>query len=250
MANLVQDFSSGLTAYNKDGLELFIHTDGSVYASQSAMARMLNIPESTVRSAINARDFLPVLHTQVVGAEGSNARKLHGVKTLTTLAKKYSPELLERFSEMGANVYLYQLAGYKVGVKVEAPTDLPSQLETAKALVAALEAHASLLDKVDAAVGVSHKVRNQEQDDELIYTVDDLFELRGIATPDLTTKQNFSRSLCAAVRNDTRAEMAVAYRTWVNRKGIKKSYAVTGYKKSALPAFDNLCAIRGWTAHV
>ncbi len=72
----IKNYASGLTAYNKDGLELFIHKDGSIHASQSAMSRMCSVPESTLRGVLGNREFSHVIPLQVRTRVGGKEARL------------------------------------------------------------------------------------------------------------------------------------------------------------------------------
>lgn len=118
-----------LEMYQREGLELFISDTGSVYASQSAIARMLGMQQGHLSSVLK-HPLLPGDKDKEVGyslklpsANGIREQTLYGVSTIIALASRYNPSVNKHFAEMGATMYLYKLAGYSVApVAPKTPT--------------------------------------------------------------------------------------------------------------------------------
>lgn len=239
------DYASGLTSYDRDGLELFIHNDGRVYASQSAMARMMNTSEGTLRAALNVRGILPALHTQVYGKDGFNDRKLHGVATIVTLAKKYNPALMDKFAEMGANVYLYQLAGYKVGIQAdykmsekEKNQRLLASMTQTVAIANYAEIHPNFQDKINFIVENNGALTGK-------MTLEELNQSYGYKMT-VGQKQAIGRGMSEVTRKETGKTPTVRSvkipklnTTGYNLRQVKE------YDVSLVPEYVSLCRQRG-----
>lgn len=225
------NYASGLTLYKENGLELFIHRDGSVYASQSAMSRMLEVPESTLRGVLSNREFSSVVPLEAQTRVGGKQARLYPAKTLVTLARKYNPELSDKFSEMGATVYLYQLAGYKVRPVVEAPTQEPSQLEQAKYMANILQKHIEQLAFLQDKPGLAAKMALAHQDKALDtwMDIDELAALAEVTFDDHGQKCKMSARVAQAYQNDTHVALPKVKVNYKDKNGKQQSALRTRY---------------------
>lgn len=245
------NYASGLTAYNNDGLELFIHTDGSAHCSKRAMARMLNAPITSLDRALKSDPNIAVVSAQVPTSQGLRTVSLYSADTLYDMAFKYNLPLAKQMGKMGANVYLYQLAGYKVSVAVEpkAPTNLressQAYLDQTKKLTEVLQQNIDLLDSIEANAGTANKVFNQTEDDGKLYFIEELFPMVGKEVPHMYVYRKVSDDLCRAVMNDTLSTVAKVKKPWRDGKGKLRYQVVRGYSLSVLPAFKNVCTNHG-----
>lgn len=114
-----------LTAYNCDDMELYFDSNRKVRASQSALARMCKVTETTVRNDLKTLEsngtILDVVYAQGRSMTEESRSKLHNSSTIKALLKKRNPELLEQFSEWGINDALANMAG----VPVQSVTKVP-----------------------------------------------------------------------------------------------------------------------------
>lgn len=239
------DYAAGLTAYNKDGLELFIHNDGKVYASQSAMARMLgDNNDSRVRRFI-ARHFSDVTPLKIQTSQGFTRSSLYAVEVIVALVKECNPELMERFALMGANVYLYQLAGYKVNVQ---PTFEMSEHEKNERLLDAMtqkvaignyaKAHPNFQAKIDFIVANKGAIGGK-------MTLDEFNTAHGYVMT-VGQKMAVGRGMSEVTRKET-GTTPTRRNIKVYKEGVK-SYTirqVCEYDVSLTPEYISLCGQRG-----
>ena len=129
----VNPLSSIYQLYKNADFEIYIAANGSVSASQSAMARMLGMQQGHLSSVLNRAVTSGDISAPEVATVTIDPRKnttaivsLYDVATIRKMAIKYNPALADKFGEMGATVYLYQLAGYKV---TPVTTDLVEPVE-------------------------------------------------------------------------------------------------------------------------
>lgn len=131
--------------FESNELELVVNTDtGFAYASKSATARMLGVDEKTIRNQINSSDNYSTITAQIPTAAGLRSSDLLSSETVFKLALKYNIELAEKMGTIGANLYLLNLAGYKVKV-----TEVQSDFVIPKTYSDALRLAATLSDRVD-----------------------------------------------------------------------------------------------------
>jgi biotin operon repressor len=109
-----------LMPYNVDGLELFFSSDRKVRASQSAIARMCGVTETTIRNDLKTLEengtILDVIYAQGRSMTEGSRSKLHGSSTIQILLKKRNPSRLEQFSLFGIDEGLAQMAGVPLPV--------------------------------------------------------------------------------------------------------------------------------------
>lgn len=120
---LVQVSNYQFTA--EKGSEFVIcNTTGKPHATQAGLARILEMPESTLRRKLTARQqnnesngFQPISPIDgMVKFNESNKispAKLFSAKDVFRLALDYNPKVADLMAEGGASMYLLHLAGYK-----------------------------------------------------------------------------------------------------------------------------------------
>ncbi len=99
------------------GLQVVInHQDGSVWATQSAIARLIDkhkeyvrLHEETMVSSV--KDFTK-LAAEVLTEHGLRSVKLYDIRFISSIVLKYNPDLYEQAALAGLTVYFYGLAGY------------------------------------------------------------------------------------------------------------------------------------------
>lgn len=125
---------SNFVRFDSDGLELVVDTtNGKAYASISATARMLETARSTIQSAILACRDIQTTSAEIPTNKGLQAAELLTAFSVYKLAQKYHPLLADAMGDAGANLYLLNLAGYKVQVEPNLPTDELGWMELAVA---------------------------------------------------------------------------------------------------------------------
>lgn len=130
-----------LEQHDRNGLELLIDTDnGAVFATQSAIARMSNVTESSVRQFLEYKKIEPLKY-QAPTKGGFRYCSLLDEEQMRFVLKHYNPNLLQQAEKAGLRVYLYGLAGYTRN-SIEGDKRLidPSKLSRKKILQWALEA--------------------------------------------------------------------------------------------------------------
>lgn len=124
----------------KDSEFVICNTTGKPYATQKGVARILEMPESTLRGKLSARGLndeanglQPILPIDGVvehsGGKGSARAKLYSAKDVFRLALDYNPKVADLMAEGGASMYLLHLAGYKA--KLVEPSAAPTYREIA-----------------------------------------------------------------------------------------------------------------------
>lgn len=131
--------NSTLTRFEKADLELIVNTEtGEVFASQSAIARMVGVSETAIRKWIISNQITPIL-AKIPTSTGVKTSNLLSEDAIYEAFAKYKSELLIKCAKVGIRVYLHRLAGYEVessALKKELPQ---TYLEALKALVRAEE---------------------------------------------------------------------------------------------------------------
>ena len=103
-----------LKTYISEGLELVIdELSGEVFASQSAMARMSKVGESTVRKFLTSHQ-LTGKKAETLTSTGLKTSHIHNLKTIVKVVNKYNPELAEQFMELGATLVLQRAVNYEM----------------------------------------------------------------------------------------------------------------------------------------
>lgn len=113
-----------LTRYDQNDLELIINQEtGEVFASQSALARMVERNESTIRDWLTSRNIQGE-EAEILTSTGLKTSRLLNEDTIHQAFAKYKHELLIPCSKAGIRVYLHGLAGFAtVSTAVTTPTD-------------------------------------------------------------------------------------------------------------------------------
>lgn len=247
-----------LAMYQQDGLELFISDSGAVYASQSAMARMLGMQQGHLSSVLK-QPILPNCKEKEVGyklklpsASGIREQTLYGVSTIITLASRFNPSLATRFAEMGATVYLYKLAGYEVNPKVPISTTAASKLSDHDVLKTAYEAMGKLVAintfVADIPGMKAYLELAQNPDSNLVHgmmTIEDMANHLGY---DMSNEN--SRRIGLAMAGLSRGhngehKISITRKRFKDKSGNHQSYNVFEYSTSVLVFFEQLCVAYG-----
>jgi hypothetical protein len=138
---------TNLTRFDHDGLELVIDTEtGEAFASQAGYVRMSSVAQSTISSRMNTQRDLLIKKAEVLTATGLKPISLIPAKIVFRWLMKDRPVLAETMGEVGATVYLHQLAGFKVSSTAIQPQSscIPPQL-TRSEIIASPVTHLFLL---------------------------------------------------------------------------------------------------------
>lgn len=120
-----------LQRYIKDNLELIVDLDtGEVFASQSAIARMVGKNESTIRYWITSQN-ISTKRLGIPTGTGLKTSQLLDESAIKQALAKYNPDLLLKCVDAGLRIYLHGLAGFKYEAKVDPrlPKDYLEALE-------------------------------------------------------------------------------------------------------------------------
>jgi phage antirepressor YoqD-like protein len=128
-----------LTPYNVDGLELFFTSNRKVRASQSAIARMCDVSEATIRNRcsepiVKNDPKCDVVYAQTSSTGGGKQSKLHNSRTIKILLKEFNPSLWEQMEDFGIDEGLAQMAGVPI-ITPTAPPIPPTRRELAAMLL-------------------------------------------------------------------------------------------------------------------
>jgi hypothetical protein len=105
---------NNLQLYQNDGLEIVINTrTGESFCSIRAFARMVDKVQGTVQH------WIKVTNQEIKSQAIQTSRGVHFSHLLSEAQmiegfKKWKPEVLDKFSQVGIRTYLHQLAGYQV----------------------------------------------------------------------------------------------------------------------------------------
>jgi hypothetical protein len=108
-----------LTRYDNDSIELAINTEtGEVFASISAVARMTDKGETTIKDYVNGRfkrgrEF-ELFDAEILTPAGLQRGRFLNEDQILELIVRYKPSLLVDFAKIGLRMGLQQLVGYKV----------------------------------------------------------------------------------------------------------------------------------------
>ena len=99
------------------GLQVVInHEDGSVWATQSAIARLIDKDAVYVRnheeSMLRSGKPFTTFEAEIGTVAGLRSGKLYDLRFISNIVLKYNPELYEQAAMAGLTVYFYGLAGY------------------------------------------------------------------------------------------------------------------------------------------
>ena len=240
-----------LQAYQREGLELFISDTGAVYASQSAIARMLGMQQGHLSSVLK-HPILASSPCKEIGyslklptTQGNREQTLYGVSTIIALASRYNPAVNQRFAEMGATIYLYALAGYRV-----APTAIvakPSENSYQDNLKMAYEAMGRLVNintfAEDKPGLQAYLALAQEPNSAAVaglMTIEDMGNYCGYEMTSEHSRQ-VGRSMAGVSRSQEGDDIKVIRKRFKDKSGNHQSYNVAEYSTSYLPLFRTLC---------
>lgn len=246
-------------AYENDGLELFISkANGEVKATQSALARMLGMQQGHLSSVLK-RPLLPGStnpeKSEIVKLQTADGTirecTLYSVPTIITLAQRYNKDLAMRFAEMGATVYLYQLAGFKVSTDINnklpvlAEETYADHLKTAhEALGKLMNIHRFAEDKpgLEAYLELAEKPRKNQLSGKM--TLQEMAEYYGIEL-DAHHSRQLGRSLAGVSRSQEGEEPTTVRKRSTSPSGHAQSYKVSEYSVDYLPLFGELVKAYG-----
>jgi hypothetical protein len=100
-----------------NGLMIVIdHTTGNVYATQSALARLIDKHSQYIyrheKALIEGGTKVDRLEAEVVTPGGLQGSTLYGEDFIYSLLAKYKPDLLVQAAKAGIRLYFYNVAGY------------------------------------------------------------------------------------------------------------------------------------------
>lgn len=245
-----------LVAYQRDGLELFISDTREVYASQSAIARMLGMQQGHLSSVLK----LPLLpgstHAEkgyslkLPSSNGIRDQVLYGVSTIIALASRYNPAVNKRFAEMGATLYLYKLAGYKVEPFLEplAPKTASYQ-DNLKMAYEAMGRLVNINSFAEDKPGLQAYLALAQEDGSNklhgMMTIEAMAEHCGYTMTSEHSRQ-IGRSMAGFSRTqDGEVVVSVTRKRFKDKSGNHQSYNVAEYSTCYLPPFRSLCDAHG-----
>ena len=101
---------------SQDGLEFHIDEKGDIFASVSAMARMIDKENIYVRRHVDALlqrgDKLDVLEAETLTPQGLRMGTFYGENFIVSLLEKHKPSLLIKMARLGLRLFVYELVGY------------------------------------------------------------------------------------------------------------------------------------------
>ena len=100
-----------------EGLQVVIdHQTGKVYATQSALARLIDKSDSSVRfhekMLLRSSQQVDKIEAEILTGAGLRSSQLYGEDFIYSLLAKYKPELLVQAAKAGLRLYFYSVAGY------------------------------------------------------------------------------------------------------------------------------------------
>lgn len=236
-----------LTAYNVDGLELFFTVDRKVRASQSAIARMCNVTEATIRNDLNAIEIkglkLDVVYAQTSSTGGGKQSKLHPAGIIKVLLKKRNPELLEKFLDFGIDEGLAQMAG--VPLPVVKPESLLTQAQALREMAQKAIAWANVMEYGSDNPGFQREVEavsvtDNSKSDTVWLSLKEMATIRNI---ELTKEKSQIIGRIMADKYKVNKEVATAPKQKYNYKqanGKHQSMVVGAYPEEMLTTFDSI----------
>lgn len=103
-----------LERFEQNGLELLIDLKtGAVFASQNALVRMTQTPETTLR-AFSRSNNLGNTRVKIPTVQGMKMARLYNEDEIYVVFERFQPSLLVQCAKCGLRVYLHQLAGFQV----------------------------------------------------------------------------------------------------------------------------------------
>ena len=145
-----------LQVFQNDGLELVVDTKtGESFGTASAIARMMTTKDKVIQAQqiisygetlVKGLKIEPPKDAQALIGRSIQGVKIYNEKAIREFAKKYNPDLLDKFADVGIRLCLHRLAGYEVtSSAVEEPATLENvnyikqKLEIAEAIGNALK---------------------------------------------------------------------------------------------------------------
>lgn len=120
---------TSLTRYESNGIELVINTQtGEAFATHSGYARMSEKDRTTIVKRCKGCEPGMIKNAEILTPGGLQGCELIPAKLVFKWLMKDNPDLAEVMGEVGATVYLHQLAGYKVTSDAIAPVDKLSRI--------------------------------------------------------------------------------------------------------------------------
>lgn len=130
---------SNLQRYNSDDIELVIdNTTGEAFATERGYALMSGLSQQAVNKRTRKPDNQTIVKkAETLTTQGLRTNNLIPADTVFLWLMKDNPELAVKMGQVGATIYLHQLAGYKVNsTAIEKPLD---HVSTLKQLLGAAE---------------------------------------------------------------------------------------------------------------
>lgn len=240
---------SDLTPYKVDGLELFFTSNRKVRASQSAIARMCECDESTVRRDLKTLGEngveLDVIDAMVESGSRFVRSALHDSRTIKMLLKKRNPVRLEQFLDFGIDEGLAQMAGVPLPQPTEAlsPEDQLILMAT-EAINMAKIRKAAKTNPGDERV-IESVLKPSKPVLEGRMTVAEMAKQAGI-TLDKTECWTVGTFLAGSVKcRKEEKEITKVRRRYKDGRGFSQSIVVNNYPVSFYPNFLSACASIG-----
>ena len=243
-----------LVAYQREGLELFISDTGEVYASQSAIARMLGMQQGHLSSVLKHPLLPSSTHAEkgyslkLPSANGIREQVLYGVSSIIALASRYNPAVNKRFAEMGATMYLYKLAGYKIE-PLAPKTEPDNDQDTLKKAYEAMGRLVNLNSFAEDKPGLKAYLALAQEDGSSqlrgMMTIEAMAEHCGYEMSSEHSRQ-IGRSMAGFSRTqDGEVVVNVVRKRFKDKSGNHQSYNVAEYSTCYLPPFRSLCDAHG-----
>ena len=245
-----------LIAYQREGLELFISDTGEVYASQSAIARMLGMQQGHLSSVLKHPLLPSSTHAEkgyslkLPTTNGNREQMLYGVNTIIALASRYNPAVNKRFAEMGATLYLYKLAGYKIEplapkTKIEPVSDNDTLKKAYEAMGRLVNINSFAEDKPGLQAYLALAQEDGSSKLHGMMTIEDMANHCGYEMTSEHSRQ-IGRSMAGFSRTQDGEEVvSVTRKRFKDKSGNHQSYNVAEYSTCYLPAFRTLCDAHG-----
>ena len=103
----------------EQNLELIINQQsGEVLTSQTALSRMLRIPETSIRRWLkqlrDSRQICEPIIAKIPTTGGFKRATLYNEETILKAFLKYRPEMVNKFNQAGLRMYLHHLARFEI----------------------------------------------------------------------------------------------------------------------------------------
>jgi hypothetical protein len=193
-----RDLQSYSTEAFSEGLYIDNNT-GEVFASTNSLARLIDTPESTLRSFNSLSDrensYTETVETNI--QQGGKQSRLWNEDGILAAIEKYKPNLLKPIKNAGLRVFLHGLAGFRViSTAIEHPPLTP--------LEQALQAQIKLLEELKEAKEEATKAKEMVQAKE-IYFLRAAKDRPGLESM-LDEFQEVDEQLCLPMSGDAQTE--------------------------------------------